>query len=194
MNYLLIIALIGFAFGISLGLKKGAIALVPLFFVFVAYLLIFSQNGFQIAYIILFAPSVLLVCLLGLASGYSLKIGNRLHSIAFIVPVVLYWAGVTLIDRQKVNDLPLVREFVKNNKEVSLALGEIKSVEEHPNIYLKQSQSLPDIYALTVYGADEKKVIAVVDITRFLGKPTFKLACVVTHTESFHIGRPCQLN
>jgi hypothetical protein len=188
------LALVGFVLGNSIGIKNGAIALIPLVILFIVYSLMSSHDGFKTFYILLWAPTILVACLLGLTSGYSLQIGNKLHSAALIAPVVLCWASFTLIEMQKVNDLPLVREFVKNSKDVSLALGNIKSVEEHPNTYLKQSQSLPDIYALTVYGTNEKKVIAVVEITRSLGKPTFKMACVVTHTDSFDIGRPCQLN
>ncbi|MDI1298343.1 hypothetical protein [Methylotenera sp.] len=194
MSYLLIIALIGFGLGISIGIKKGVIALTPLIILFITYLLTSSNDVLLNALIIFVAPTILLASLLGLASGYSLKTGNKLLSIAWITPVILCWASLTLIEKQKVDDLPKVTEFIKNSKEVSLVLGEIKSIEEHPPIIISQSKSLPDIFALTVYGANEKKVIAVVDVSRPLWAPTFKMACIVTHTENFDIFHPCQLN
>ena len=194
MNYLLIIALIGFGFGLSLGVKKGGIALAPLVILFVIYLLTSSNDVLLKALIIFVAPTMLLASLLGLASGHSLKAGKKFISIAWMMPVILCWASLTLTEKRKVDDLPEVTEFIKNSKDVSLALGEIKSIEEHPPIIISQSKSLPDIYALTVYGTNEKKVIAVVDVSRPLWTPTFKIACIVSHTENFDIFHPCQLN
>jgi len=174
------LALVAVILGWHWGVRKGAIAYLITLFVFSLIALFFS--GLWIIPIVVWLPFALLAGGLGLTSGVKFRQGKKLIAIALLSPLVIYWAGLIVIDVKKENELQQVSDFVMSDKTVTQVVGE--NITLHlPGGWMKPKGLLPFRYEIPISGSNNSKGFYVfVDVSRswMLGSPIFSVACVTT--------------